>query len=110
MFRSRRDDVPSRSGVGDDRAARPLLSASRCWPSAGPNACHEAAWVGTGTTADGSIVLATGARVSAATANVVFNRLGGADAPGTFTLTNPSTGRTATVAMSSTGRVTVTAP
>ncbi len=76
----------------------------------GPNACNEAAWVGTGTTADGSIALANTAQVSAATANVVFNRLGGADTTGTYTLTNPSTGHTTTVAVSSTGKVTVVAP
>lgn len=74
------------------------------------NPCNAAVWIGTGTSGDGSIALSNTVEVSATTANVVFNRLGGAETAGTYTVRYPPTGQTATVVVSSSGRVTVNAP
>lgn len=76
----------------------------------GPNGCAEAVWTGDGTTADGSIALTNGLQITAATANVVFNRLGAADTAGTYTVRYPTTGTTASVVVAATGRVSITVP
>lgn len=62
-------------------------------------------WTGPGTDGSGNITLTEGLQVSAATASVVFNYLGAAPQVGTYTVLNPTNGRTLFVKLASTGRV-----
>ncbi len=64
-----------------------------------------AVWTGPGTDGSGNITLTEGLQVSAATASVVFNYLGAAPQVGTYTVRNPTNGRTLFVKLASTGRV-----
>ena len=64
-------------------------------------------WRGPGTDSSGNFTLAAGNLVTAVTASPVFTYLGAASAPGTFTVTNPTDGRTRSVVVASSGRVTI---
>jgi prepilin-type N-terminal cleavage/methylation domain-containing protein len=66
-----------------------------------------AAWTGAGTDAAGRIRLTEGVRVSAATANVVFNYLGAAVSPGTYTISDSDGSRTRSVVVAMSGRVSI---
>jgi hypothetical protein len=46
-------------------------------------------------------------QVSAATANVVFTNLGAASTAGTYTVRNPANGRTLSVIVAASGRITI---
>jgi Tfp pilus assembly protein FimT len=73
----------------------------------GNAACTGAVWTGAGSNSSGDIRLNDQIEVSNATANVVFNYLGAATTPGTYTVRNPRDGRTLFVIVASTGRVTI---
>ncbi len=60
-----------------------------------------------GTDSTGFITLQNTMQVSAATANVVFTNLGAASTGGTYTVKNPTTGKTLTVTVAGSGRITV---
>lgn len=64
-------------------------------------------WRGPGTDTNGNFTLANSDLVTAATANPVFNYLGAATTAGTFTVTNPTNGRTMSVVVALSGRVTI---
>ena len=64
-------------------------------------------WRGPGTDSNGNFTLANGELVTAATANPIFNYLGAANTFGTFTVRNPTDGRTLSVVVASSGRVTI---
>jgi prepilin-type N-terminal cleavage/methylation domain-containing protein len=66
-------------------------------------------WTGPGTDASGNFTLTEGVQVSAATASVVFSYLGAAPQVGTYTVRNPTNGRTLFVKLASTGRVCIVA-
>jgi type II secretion system protein H len=68
--------------------------------------CAGAAWVGAGTDGAGNITI-PGGITFAATANPVFSYLGAAAPAASYTLTNPETGRTLTVAVAASGRVSI---
>lgn len=65
------------------------------------------AWRGPGTDSSGNFTLANDVRVTAATANPVFSYLGAATTAGTLTVTNPTDGRTMSVVVAASGRVTI---
>jgi prepilin-type N-terminal cleavage/methylation domain-containing protein len=67
--------------------------------------CAGTIWTGTGTTSAGLMTLSNGMQVSGGP--VTFTNAGGATGTGSFTVTDPRTSRTRTVAFSATGRVTV---
>jgi Tfp pilus assembly protein FimT len=73
----------------------------------GNAACTGAVWTGPGTNSSGDIRLNDSLEVSNTTADVVFNYLGAATTPGTYTVRNPSDGRTLFVIVATTGRVTI---
>jgi type II secretory pathway pseudopilin PulG len=62
-------------------------------------------WRGPGTDASGTVRLAHGLDVTAG--SVAFNYLGAASTPGTFTVTDPRTGRRQNVVVALSGRVTI---
>jgi prepilin-type N-terminal cleavage/methylation domain-containing protein len=64
-------------------------------------------WRGPGTDSSGNFPLANGILVTAVTASPVFTYLGAASTPGTFTITNPTNGRTLSVVVAASGRVTI---
>jgi prepilin-type N-terminal cleavage/methylation domain-containing protein len=64
-------------------------------------------WRGPGTDSSGNFTLAGGMQVSAASANVVFNYLGAATSPGTFTVRDPRTARSVNVVVARSGRVSI---
>ena len=68
--------------------------------------CAGAAWVGAGTDANGWFSLDSGIAITT-NPQVVFNPLGAATTAGTFTVHNPSDGNNMSVAVATTGRVTV---
>jgi Tfp pilus assembly protein FimT len=70
-------------------------------------ACTGTTWTGAGSNSSGDVRLTDRVEVSAATANVVFNYLGAATVPGTYTVRNPTNGRTLFVIVATTGRVTI---
>ncbi len=70
-----------------------------------PADCAGAVWTGVGTDGAGLIQIASNLQVSAATASVIFTNAGGASTTGTYTLTDPTTSRSRTVVVSTTGRV-----
>ena len=70
------------------------------------NGCAGTTWVGPGTNASGDLNLPTGFTVTS-TADPVFSYLGAASPAATFTVTNTANGRTLTVAVSASGRVTL---
>lgn len=70
-------------------------------------ACTGAAWTGPGTDATGLIRLSNNVRVSASTASVVFSYLGAATTGGTYTVTNPTNNQTLSVAVASSGRISI---
>lgn len=69
--------------------------------------CLSPAWTGPGTDNSGWVRLTNGVQVTAATANVTFSYLGAANPAGTYTVTNPADGRTLTVTVAASGRVTI---
>jgi prepilin-type N-terminal cleavage/methylation domain-containing protein len=71
-----------------------------------PGVVGSVVWTGSGTDVNGFVPLANNVAVAAG-ANVVFNQLGAATTPGTYTVRNPADGRTMTVTVASSGRVTV---
>ncbi len=73
----------------------------------GNSGCTGTTFTGVGTRSNGDIDLADNVEVSATTANVVFNYLGAATSPGTFTVRNPTNNRTLSVIVASSGRVTI---
>jgi prepilin-type N-terminal cleavage/methylation domain-containing protein len=64
-------------------------------------------WRGPGTDTSGNFTLANDDLVTAATASPVFNFMGAATTTGTFTVTNPTNGRTLSVVVASSGRVSI---
>jgi len=68
--------------------------------------CAGTVWTGPGTDSGGLIRLANTVTVSSST-NVIFNYLGAATTVGTFTVRNPSDGKTLSVVVAATGRVTI---
>jgi type IV fimbrial biogenesis protein FimT len=73
----------------------------------GNSGCTGTTFTGVGTRSNGDIDLADNVEVSATTANVVFNYLGAATSPATFTVRNPTNNRTLSVIVASSGRVTI---
>jgi prepilin-type N-terminal cleavage/methylation domain-containing protein len=69
--------------------------------------CAGTIWTGIGTDSAGLIQIANNMQVTNATANAIFTNVGGASTIGTYTLTDPRTSRTRTVAVSASGRVTI---
>lgn len=69
--------------------------------------CTGTPWTGAGTDASGYITLANQVQVTAATANVIFNYLGAASPGGTYTVQNQTDGRTLSVIVAASGRITV---
>ena len=69
--------------------------------------CGGGVWLGPGTDAAGLIALQNSVQITGATANVVFTNLGAAAMGGTYTLRNPDDGRTLTVTVAGSGRITV---
>jgi type IV fimbrial biogenesis protein FimT len=73
----------------------------------GNSACTGTTFTGVGTRSNGDIDLADNVEVSATTANVVFNYLGAATTPGTYTVRNPTNNRSLSVIVATSGRVTI---
>jgi prepilin-type N-terminal cleavage/methylation domain-containing protein len=69
--------------------------------------CTGATWTGAGSNSSGDIRLNDQIEVSNATANVVFNYLGAATTPGTYTVRNPTDSRTLFIIVAPAGRVTI---
>ena len=69
--------------------------------------CGGAVWTGVGTDSAGFITLQNTMQVSGATASVVFTNLGAASTGGTYTVKNPTTGKTLTVTVAGSGRITI---
>jgi Tfp pilus assembly protein FimT len=72
--------------------------------------CTRPAWTGPGTDADGSIRLAGGVRVSAASAHVTYTYLGAVGTGGTLTVLDPAGRQALCVVVAVSGRATITAP
>ena len=70
------------------------------------NGCAGTTWLGPGTDSSGNLSLPTGFTL-ASSASPVFSYLGAASPAATFTVTNTRDGRTLTVTVSASGRVTV---
>jgi Tfp pilus assembly protein FimT len=68
--------------------------------------CAGTVWVGPGTSAAGDVAITEGLTL-AASAQPVFSYLGAASPAATFTVTNPTDGRTLSVAVSASGRVSI---
>ncbi len=68
--------------------------------------CAGTVWTGPGTDAAGFIRLANNINVASAQ-NVVFTYIGTATTAGTYTVTNPQDGRTLSVTVASSGRVSI---
>jgi hypothetical protein len=68
--------------------------------------CSGTVWTGPGTDGSGRITLANNVQVSSNT-DIVFNYLGAATTAGTYTVRNPTDGRTLSVVVATTGRVTL---
>jgi Tfp pilus assembly protein FimT len=68
--------------------------------------CSGTTWIGPGTDASGNIKVPAGVTLST-TADPVFNYLGAAAPAATYTITNPSDGRTLHVTVAASGRVTI---
>jgi len=66
--------------------------------------CAAAAWTGPGTDSSGFIALSHPVTVSGAT-NAQFDYMGRATTAGTYTVTNPTDGKTMSVIVATTGRV-----
>jgi prepilin-type N-terminal cleavage/methylation domain-containing protein len=73
----------------------------------GNSGCTGTTFVGAGTRSTGDIDLNDNVDVSAQTASVVFNYLGAATTPGTYTVRNPSNNRTLSVVVAASGRVSI---
>ena len=71
-----------------------------------PPDCTGTVWTGVGTDSAGVITIANNLQVGGAT-NAIFTNAGGASTTATYTLTDPSTSRSRSVVVSSTGRVTI---
>jgi Tfp pilus assembly protein FimT len=69
--------------------------------------CAGTIWTGSGTDGNGWFTLTEDVRVSAATANVEFTRLGTATTAGTYTVLNPATNQTLHVIVALSGRITM---
>ncbi len=100
--------------ISDNCAVTVNLSSNRVQFSLGtacprPSYCGSLPcnWRGPGTDGNGNFTLANGELVTAATANPVFSYLGAATSFGTFTVRNPTDGRTLSVVVASSGRVTI---
>jgi Tfp pilus assembly protein FimT len=68
--------------------------------------CSGTVWVGPGTDAAGNIRIPEGLTLTTS-AEPIFNYLGAAAPAATFTVTNPRNGRSLSVAVSASGRVTI---
>jgi Tfp pilus assembly protein FimT len=68
--------------------------------------CAGTMWVGPGTNASGYVPFPEGVTMSVA-APAVFNYLGAATPAATYTITHTASGRTITVTVSATGRITI---
>ena len=68
--------------------------------------CAGTVWVGTGTTAAGYVPFPAGVTMSVG-APAIFNYLGAATPAATYTITHTTSGRTITVTVSSTGRISI---
>ena len=71
-----------------------------------PGVVGSVVWTGSGTDVNGFVSLANSVTMSGG-GNVVFNQLGAATTPGIYTVRSPASGRTMTVTVASSGRVTV---
>jgi prepilin-type N-terminal cleavage/methylation domain-containing protein len=69
--------------------------------------CAGTVWTGVGTDSAGLIQVANNLQVSAATASAIFTNVGGASTTASYTLTDPTTGRSRSVVVSASGRVTI---
>ena len=69
--------------------------------------CSGGVWLGPGTNGAGFIALQNTVPITGATADVVFTNLGAAAVGGTYTLRNPDDGRTLTVTVAGSGRITI---
>lgn len=69
--------------------------------------CAGAIWTGVGTDSAGLIQIANDLQVSATTASAIFTNVGGASTTASYTLTDPGTGRSRSVVVSASGRVTI---
>lgn len=76
--------------------------------------CAAAAWTGTGTASDGSVTLTNAVQVMAPATSVIFTALGSASSPtgvsGDFKVKNPANSGTATVRVSTSGRISILYP
>jgi len=72
-----------------------------------PGTPGSTVWTGSGTDGNGFVPLANQVTVSASTASVLFNHLGAATTAGAYTVQNPTNGRTMTVTVAPSGRVTI---
>ena len=68
--------------------------------------CAATVWTGTGTDAAGVIRLSGGLQISGG-ASAIFTSTGGANPGATYVVTNPQDGNTRSVAVSTTGRLTI---
>ena len=68
--------------------------------------CAGTVWTGTGTDAAGVIRLSSSLQISGG-ASAIFTSTGGANPGATYTVTNPKDGKTRSVQVLTTGRVTV---
>jgi type IV fimbrial biogenesis protein FimT len=71
-----------------------------------PPDCNGTVFAGEGTDGAGIIQIANDLQVGGAT-NAIFTNAGGASTPATYSLTDPETGRSRNVVVTSTGRVTI---
>jgi prepilin-type N-terminal cleavage/methylation domain-containing protein len=69
--------------------------------------CAGTVWTGPGTDGNGWFTLQNSITVSSATANVIFNYLGAANAAATYTVQNPVDNATLSVNVALAGRVTI---
>lgn len=69
--------------------------------------CGGTVWTGPGTDGSGWIALQNSVEVSGSTQNVVFGNLGAANPGGTYTVRNPVDGRTLSVVVAVSGRVSI---
>jgi prepilin-type N-terminal cleavage/methylation domain-containing protein len=76
-------------------------------PATAANNCTGPPWTGPGTDSGGWMTLTNGVRITAATANVIFNYLGAAAQTGTYTVQNPTNNGTTTVTVVASGRITI---
>lgn len=69
--------------------------------------CSNAAWTGPGTDSTGFIRLSNGITVTPPGASVIFSYLGAAAPGGTYTVRNPTDGKTLSVIVATSGRVSI---